>query len=289
LKIKKAVITAAAPNQRELPLQTLIDCDGEAKPVLGILVEQVLLARVEEICIVVFPGDEARLERAVGKHLGHVRFVPQREPRGYGHAVWCAREFLNGEPFLHLVGDHLYVNEAGTAPAEDLLHVAQTEECSVSAVQITREGLLPYFGAVGGRRLPGAQELYRVETVIEKPTPTEAERKLYLPGLRAGYYLCFFGMHVFTPAVIDILGGQLAADASRRVSLSAALADLARREQYLAIEERHRRYDVGARYGLLTAQLALALNGRDRAEILAQLVELLAAQELGATAGDGRK
>jgi UTP--glucose-1-phosphate uridylyltransferase len=289
VKIKKAVITAAAEKQRALPLQTLIDRDGEAKAVLGILVEQVLLARVEEICVMVWPGDEARYAHAVEKHLGHVRFVAQPEPRGYGHAVWCAREFLNGEPFLHLVGDHLWVNAAGTAPAERLLALAQREECSVSAVQTTREGLLPNFGAVGGRRVPGRQGLYRVETVMEKPTPTEAEQKLSLPGMRAGYYLCFFGMHVFTPAVIDILGRQLAADTGGRVPLSAALAELARQEQYLAMEEPDRRYDIGARYGLLTAQLALALNGRDRAEVLAQLVELLATQEMtAASGGNGR-
>jgi UTP--glucose-1-phosphate uridylyltransferase len=285
VKIKKAVITTAAPNQRALPLQTLIDQDGEAKSVLGILVEQVLLARVEEICVMVWPGDEARYANAIEKHLGHVLFVAQPEPRGYGHAVWCAREFLKGEPFLHLVGDHLYVNAAGMAPATRLLEVAQREECSVSAVQITREGLLPNFGAVGGRRVPGRQGLYRVETVMEKPTPTEAEQKLSLPGMRAGYYLCFFGMHVFTPAVIEILGSQLAANPDGRAPLSAALAELARQEQYLAMEEPHRRYDIGARYGLLMAQLALALNGRDRSEVLAHLVEFLVTQETGVGAG----
>jgi len=93
-------------------------------------------------------------------------------------------------------------------------------------------------------------------------------------------------MHVLTPAVIDILGRQLAGEGAR-VSLSGALAELARREQYLAMEEPHRRYDIGARYGLLTAQLALALNGKDRAEVLAQLVELLAAHQMGAAAGRG--
>lgn len=284
MKIRKAVITAAAQHQRELPLQTLIDCDGESKPVLGILVEQVLLAGVEEICVIVWPGDEARYGRAIEKHLGHVRFLPQPEPRGYAHAVWCAREFLGAGPFLHLVGDHLYVNTDGAAPTDRLLEVAAAEECSVSAVQMTREGLLPNFGAVGGRRLPGRQALYRVETVLEKPTPTEAEQKLTVPGMRAGHYLCFFGLHVFTPAVIDILGKQLADDA-RGASLSAALAELARQEQYLAMEEPHRRYDIGARYGLLTAQLALALNRRDRADVLAQLVELLATREMGAAAG----
>lgn len=284
MKVRTAVITAAAPTQRALPLQTLIDRDGEEKPVLAILVEQVLQANIEEICVVVVPGAEAAYGQAAGKHLGHVRFLPQREPRGYGHAVWCAREFVGAEPFLHLVGDHLYVPSGTASPAGRLLEVARAEECSVSGVQTTREGLLPNFGAVGGRRVSGRQGLYRVETVLEKPTPTEAEQKLTVPGVRAGHYLCFFGMHVLTPAVVEILGRQLAADGGR-VSLSGALAELARHEQYLALEEPQRRYDIGARYGLLTAQLALALNGRDRSEVLTQLVELLATQQMGVPAG----
>jgi UTP--glucose-1-phosphate uridylyltransferase len=285
MKVRKAVITAAAESQRALPLQTLIDRDGEEKPVLAILVEQILLAHVEEICVVVAPGAEAAYGNAVEKYLGHVRFVAQNDPRGYGHAVWCAREFLAGEPFLHLVGDHLYLNSAGAAPAQRLLEAAQAEECSVSGVQITREALLPNFGAIGGRLVAGRPGLYRVESVIEKPTPTEAEQKLGIPGLRAGHYLCFFGMHVLTPAVIEILGRQLAADPAAKIPLSAALAELGRQEQYLALEEPHRRYDIGARYGLLTAQLALALNGKDRVEVLAQLVDLLAVHEMGAAAG----
>jgi UTP--glucose-1-phosphate uridylyltransferase len=109
---------------------------------------------------------------------------------------------------------------------------------------------------------------------VEKPTPTEAEQRLVVPGLRAGHYLCFFGMHVLTPAVMDFLGP--------RVGLSAALAELAKREQYLALERSNHRYDVGLRYGLLHAQMALALSGRDRDEVLSQLVELLAMREMTA-------
>lgn len=285
MKVKKAVMTAAAEHQRALPLQTLIDRDGREKPVLEILIEQILASRVEEICVVVCPGDEEPYGRAVTKHLSHVRFVPQGGPRGYGHAVWCAREFVAGEPFLHLVGDHLYVNADGTPPAARLVEIAEAEECSVSGVQITREGLLPNFGAVGGRRVSGRDGLYRVDTVLEKPTPTEAEQRLGVSGMRAGHYLCFFGMHVFTPGVLEILDRQLAADAAARVSLSPALAELARHEQYLALEEPHRRYDIGARYGLLIAQMALALNGRDRADVLAQLLDLLATQSAAAAAG----
>jgi UTP--glucose-1-phosphate uridylyltransferase len=145
---------------------------------------------------------------------------------------------------------------------------------------------LPFFGAVAGRRQPGRPGLYRVDTVLEKPTPTEAEQRLVVPGIRAGYYLCFFGIHAFTPTVMDLLGGAIAAAPETPVTLSTVLAELAHREQYLAVEEAGRRYNLGARYGLLTSQIALALHGRDRGEVLSHLVELLADQAL---AEGGRK
>ena len=255
-------------------MQTLIDRDGAEKPVLTIILEEVLRARVEEVCMVVWPGDQTAYAQAAGIHAGRLLFVEQLEPKGYGHAVYCAREFVGRDPFLHLIGDHLYVSRASRGCAEHLVEVAEAESCAVSAVQPTRESKLRRFGAVGGQRVPGRQDLYRIDTVIEKPTPTEAEQRLVVPGLRAGHYLCFFGMHVLTPTVMDLLGEGC-------VTLSEALASLALREQYLALEKSDRRYDIGARYGLLTAQLALALSGQDRDEVLAQLVELLALRESG--------
>ena len=274
MRYRKAVITAASPHQRSLPLQTLIDRDGREKSVLGILIEQALAAGVEEICVVVWPGDEARYAQAAGSG-GAIRFVAQPQPLGYGHAVYCARAFVGSDPFLHMVGDHLYVSPHLPA-TQQVVEIAQAAECSVSGVQATRESQLPLFGAVSGRREAGRRGLYRVDTVIEKPTPTEAEQRLVAPGMRAGYYLCFFGIHAFTPTVMDLLGAALETAAGTPVSLSATLAELARREQYLAVEETGRRYNLGAPYGLLTAQMALALHGRDRAEVLTRLVELLA-------------
>lgn len=246
---------------------------------LGILIEQALAAKVEEVCVVVWPGDESRYVQAAGSHAGMVHFVAQPRPQGYGHAIYCAREFVGSDPFLHMVGDHLYVN-AGKPSAAQVVEIAQAEECSVSGVQATRESLLAQFGAVAGRRLPGRQALYRVDTVIEKPTPTEAEQRLVVSGIRAGYYLCFFGIHALTPTVMELLGSAIASGPEKPVTLSAVLAEVARREQYLAVENTGRRYNMGSRYGLLTSQLALALNGRDRADVLAQLVELLADREL---------
>lgn len=277
MNVTKAVITAAARTQRTLPLQRLVDRDGVQKPVLQIIVEEAIGAGVDEICVVIGPGDAATYREAAGEQIDRLRFVEQPAPLGYGHAVHCARAFVGDAPFLHLVGDHLYVSRTVKGCAAQLVEVAVAEACAVSAVQPSRESLLPYYGTVGGRLVPGRQDLYLIENVIEKPTPTAAEQQLMVPGLRVGHYLCFFGMHVLTPAVMEILAEHVrAAGNSGGVQLSPALAELAGRERYLALANLGWRYDVGAKYGLLTAQLALALDGKDRDEVLAQLVELLA-------------
>jgi UTP--glucose-1-phosphate uridylyltransferase len=88
-------------------------------------------------------------------------------------------------------------------------------------------------------------------------------------------------MHVLTSSVMAILEEQSAND-GRGLALSQALATAARRERYLALERAWFRYDVGVQYGLLTAQLALALSGKDRDLVLAQLLELLAHRQMGA-------
>ena len=156
------------------------------------------------------PATRPSTPSAAGDVAARLTFIPQQEPRGYGHAIYCARDFVGEQPFLHMVGDHLWVSRTAQGCAEQLLEVAMAEACAVSAVQASRETLLPYFGAVGGRRVPGRQDLYTVEDVIEKPTPTEAEQRLLVPGLRAGHYLCFFGMHVLTPALMAILARHVA-------------------------------------------------------------------------------
>lgn len=282
MKVRKAVITAAGAHQRTLPLQTLIDRDGVEKPILRILLEEVLSANVEQACVVIAPGDEVLYSQAAGDLAPMVRFVEQPEPRGYGHAIFCARQFTGGDPFLHLVGDHVYLSTAENGCARRLVSLAERERCTVSSVQPTRENQISRYGAIGGQHVAGQDGVYRVESVIEKPTPTEAEEHLIVAGLRAGHYLCFFGMHVLTSGVMDLLEQALSETDAARVSLSVVLDQLARREQYLALEESNRRYDVGVRYGLLTAQMALALAGRDRQDVLAQLLELLAVRAMEA-------
>lgn len=277
MNIRKAVITAAGRQQRTLPLQTLVDRDGQSKAALTIIIEEVLQAGIDEIGVVICPGDEKPFTAAAGPHAKRLQFIEQAAPLGYGHAVQCAHGFTRNEPFLLLVGDHLYVAKGPKPCAKQLVEIATAESCMVSAVQATHESKLPYYGAVGARRLPGHAGLYQVDQVLEKPTPTVAEQKLIIPGLRAGHYLCYFGMHVLTASVMDTLDEAIRqAGSVGGVQLSVALAKTAAAERYLAAELQGRRFDIGVKYGLLTAQLALSLSSPDRNEVLTQLVELLA-------------
>lgn len=272
MKVTKAVITAAGKNQRQLPLQTLVDRDGVAKSALAILAEEITAAGIDEIAVIVYPGDEAAYAAAVGPLARQMRFIPQGEALGYGHAVHCAAQFTGSDPFLLMVGDHLYTSRTEQSCTAQLLATAAAGKCAISAVQATHESKLPYYGCIGGRRVPGSDRLYEIETVIEKPTPTEAEQQLVVPGLRAGNYLCFFGMHVLTPSVMEILGRHLS---NGHADLALALAETARRQRYLAHELQGRRHDIDLHYGLLSTQLALGLAGKDRDKVLALMVELL--------------
>jgi UTP--glucose-1-phosphate uridylyltransferase len=274
----RAVITCAGRNQRTLPLQTLVDRDGRPKSALVILIEEVLAAGIKEAGVVIHPGDEPAYRSAAGALARNLVFIEQPAPLGYGHAVWCARQFTQRDPFLLVVGDHLCVSRTAKSCASQLVEIAAAEKCAVSAVAATHESKLPFYGTVGGRLAGNRNGIYEITTVLEKPTPTEAEQKLIVPGLRAGHYLCFFGIHVLPASIMQLLDADVArAGNAGGVTLSSSLLALARRERYLAAELQGRRYDIGAKYGLLTAQLALALEGNDRDEVLSGLIELLAA------------
>lgn len=278
MNVKKGVITAAGRSQRHLPLQTIADRDGRAQSVLRLLLAELESAQVEEVGIVVSPGDESLFRDAAGDGQAKVTFIAQNEPLGYGHAVLCARDFVQDEPFFLLVSDHLYVSDdPALSCAQQLVSVARDLECSVSTVQPTYESRVGSFGTAGGRLYEHHQNLYEIDRVIEKPTPTQAEQELQVPGIRRGYYLCYHGMHVLSPKLMSLLQEEFEGlRKGEMLPLSDALQRLAKQERYLAYHSNGRRYDLESRYGLLMAQLALALDGENREEVLMGIIELLA-------------
>jgi len=307
VRITKAVITAAGRGARQYPafdtvqkaMLPLVDRDGLTKPVLQIIAEEAIESGIEEICIVGAPGDEAYYRRhfqafaanlrssyrgvawaeeqadRMGDLAQKLRFAEQADPLGYGHAVWCARDFVGDQPFLLLLGDHLYVSSRERRCAGQLIDLAQSEGCATSAVQATREHLIHQYGTISGRRLHDRPDAYQVDEVIEKPNPTIAELRLQISGLRSGHYLCFFGMHVLTPSIFPILGDLVANDRRElgSIQLTTALNELGRHERYLALETSGMRYNLGVKFGVVEAQIALALAGVDRERMLTTLLE----------------
>src|ERR1019366_10225969 len=110
MKIKKAVVTAAGRGQAALPLQTLVDRDGQAKSALQIIIEEAISADIDRLGIIISPGQQDAYAAAAGPHRRMLELIEQPSPVGYAHALYCAREFVLGEPFLHLVSDHLYIS-----------------------------------------------------------------------------------------------------------------------------------------------------------------------------------
>jgi UTP--glucose-1-phosphate uridylyltransferase len=317
VQISKAVITAAGRGARQFPVSDtvhkvmlpVVDRDGLTKPVLQIIAEEALESGIEQICVVTAPGDEAVYRDHFRSYAANLRstyrgvdwaeeqarrfidldqrllFAVQAEPEGYGHAVWCARSFVRDDPFLLLLSDHLYISAEARRCARQVIEVAASENCAVSAVQATREHLIHQYGTLTGKRVPLHPELYTIDEIVEKPNPTVAELRLQVPGLRAGHYLCFFGMHVLTPTVFDLLD-ELVRDNVRelgQIQLTTALNALARKERYLALETRGSRFNLGVKFGAIEAQIALALGGVDRERILALLLESIVRIEQNVT------
>lgn len=282
MKITRAVITAAGDHHARLPLQTVVDRQGEFRTALRMMLDDVVAAGIQDVAIIIRPGQQESYIAAAGLHSSRLVFIEQTQPRGYGDAILRARDFVSGEPFLHLVSDHLYLSRTDHSCAQQLINAAVRHHCSVSAIQPTRENEVGFFGTVGGTPVAQSDNLYEVSVVIEKPTPTVAEQQLMVAGQRAGYYLCLFGMHVLTPAVMTLLAESLAeVTTGVTIDLSTSLHRLAQRERYLALEIEGSRYNISYKYGLLMAQLAISLSGADRDLILTELVTLLASRAAG--------
>jgi len=277
VRFKKAIIPMGRPVHGDLPLQHVTVGDGGTKRVAALQIEELLAAGVTEVALVVRSGESRTFTELREQFGAALVSVEQSEPRGFGDAVLCAEEWVGGEPFIVQVCDHVFVTDADASCTRQLLDVATAEGCAVSGVQANSESQLPYFGAIGGTRVKGAGRIYSVATILEKPTPTVAEERCIIPGLRQGTYLQLFGTHALTSGVFSILREQQRAlRAGDKLGLTEALAVLAGREKYLALEVNGQRVDLESPFGLLRAELALSLNGSRRDEVLRLILEEVA-------------
>jgi UTP--glucose-1-phosphate uridylyltransferase len=313
-KVRKAVITAAGRGTRQYPASTavqkemfpLVDRDGLTKPVVQIIGEEAIDSGIEQICIITQPGEEGhyreyfrRLDdqmvkafrgkdwailesEKLGAFGDRLSFAEQHSPEGFGHAVYQARKFVGDDPFLLLLGDHIYISDIKDRCARQLIRVFEQYMLdAVTGVQPTLERLLHLFGTIRGAPIDPAKGIYKAELIIEKPSIEAAREKLVTPGQPAGNYLSHFGMHVFSPRIFDSLEYLIKNNVRDKgeIQLTAAQEHLRQHcEKYWVVVTQGQRYDTGIPYGLMETQLALALNGIHRTEICEAIARILAMQ-----------
>jgi len=148
MQIKKAFITSAGADHSKLAMQLLVDRNGYHKTVLEILISEAKEAGIEEIGVVIHPGDLEVYSRIMADDA-QIHFITLEKQLGYGYAILCGASFIGNDYFLHLVGDHFYVNKTSIPCDKQLVDVAMQNNCSISAVSPTRENLIPNYGTIG--------------------------------------------------------------------------------------------------------------------------------------------
>ena len=274
--IRKAVIPVAGLGTRMFPytkgvLKTFLPVvtpDGVVKPVIQVVIEEALSAGVEEIALVVQPEAEPQFrdyfnvearaeavaklpsalqrEAARLKEIGaRITYIHQDEARGFGAAVLLAEKWVGGEPFLVMLGDHLYRSEGERGVTAQVVDLFRDYGDAQSVVGIYEERLdrVKHYGTVSGEWL--SENTLQLKRFVEKPTEDEAETYLSVKRHGRRTWFCVNGIYALRPAVFEILRGQAESREEGEVQLTTALADLMEAEgiKGLVVEGRH--YDTG--------------------------------------------
>jgi UTP-glucose-1-phosphate uridylyltransferase/mevalonate kinase len=276
-KVRKAVIPAAGFGTRLFPatkaakkeLFPIIDRDGIAKPAILLIVEEALKAGMDEVIIIAQEHDlEAfqsffnvqitienynKLPRHFQEYaqrileIGrHVSFVIQEAQEGFGHAVYCAREAIGNEPFLLMLGDHLYRSRGEILCAQQLIEAYNKHAISVLGLRRTPEDQIANFGTATGVWIEEGH-LLNVTEFAEKPTVDYARNNLRMPGLLEDEYLTVFGQYIIKPQLFDYLEEHIKHNVRERgeFQLTSALDRLRQEDGFLGLIIDGQRYDIG--------------------------------------------
>ena len=276
-RVRKAVIPAAGFGTRLFPvtkrlkkeLFPVIGRDGIIKPVIQTIVEEALDAGIEEVAIVVQEEDKALFEEyfcvppPVGQfnnlsnemkeyskrllEIGrHITFLTQEVQEGFGHAVYCARQWVGNEPFLLLLGDHLYASDQEKSCARQLLDEYKKVEKSIVGLQETPIDNSRQFGCVTGE-WSNKKALLGITEFAEKPDPDYARQHLSIAGCRENTVLTIFGQYILTPKVFECLEEHIDNNLREKGEFQLTnCLDLVRKEEgFMGYVIKGRRFDVG--------------------------------------------
>ncbi|MFN8595793.1 MAG: sugar phosphate nucleotidyltransferase [Anaerolineae bacterium] len=276
-KVRKALIPAAGFGTRLFPatkatkkeLFPVVDRDGIAKPAILFIVEEALNAGIEEVVIIVQENDlndfksffnaQISIENynKLPRHFQdyshrlleigrHVTFVTQTAQEGFGHAVYCAREAIGNEPFLLMLGDHLYRSNTDRSCAQQMLDAYHQHGVSVVGLRRTPESQIAAFGTVTGVWLE-ANRLLNLTEFAEKPTADYAREHLFVSGLPQGEYLTLFGQYIIKPQIFEYLEEHIVNNVRERgeFQLTSCLDRLRQEDGFHGVVIDGRRFDIG--------------------------------------------
>lgn len=270
--VKKAVIPAAGLGTRFLPatkaqpkeMLPIVD-----KPTLQYIIEEAVASGVEEILIITGRNKksiEDHFDKSVelelelenkGKtdlleivrgisNMVNIHYIRQKEPKGLGDAIYCARYFIGDEPFAIMLGDDMVDNGQGPPCLKQLIDTYEAHNASILGVQEVDKENTDKYGIIDGQKL--SDNIYKVKALVEKPDPDQAPSNVAI-----------LGRYIITPQIFDILG-QIPPGKNGEIQLTDALEILKDKEDMYAYVFEGRRYDLGDKLGFLQATVDAALK-----------------------------
>ncbi|NQX47264.1 UTP--glucose-1-phosphate uridylyltransferase GalU [Paenibacillus tritici] len=289
MKIRKAIIPAAGlgtrflPATKAMPKEMLPIVD---KPTIQYIVEEAVASGIEDIIIVTGKGKRAiedhfdnsfelefnlaekqkwELLESVRKssEMADIHYIRQKEPRGLGHAIWCARKFIGNEPFAVLLGDDIV--ESNKPCLKQMIEVYDQYRSSIVGVQQVPWEEVSRYGVVDGSEL--AERVYKANRLVEKPKREDAPSNLAI-----------LGRYILTPRIFDMLGEQQVG-VGGEIQLTDAISRLSEVERIIAYDFEGRRHDVGEKMGFIQTSIHYALQHEELKEGLLEYLKEVIEQE----------
>ena len=276
-RVRKAIIPAAGYGTRLFPaskaikkeLFPIMDRDGRIKPVIMAIVEEAVNSGIEEVCVIVQKGDRELFEDFFGTppsienynklskesqayseyvlEIGRrVTLIAQDVQEGFGHAVYCARQWVSDEPFLLMLGDHLYASDNEIPCARQLLDIYDRVGGSVVGLKVTPGKDVQHFGCVTGSWLEKESTL-AISEFYEKPDLEYARKHLHVDGAAEDVFFSVFGQYILKPAIFEYLEEHISHNIREKgeFQLTSCLDQLRQEDGFTGYVVKGRRFDIG--------------------------------------------
>lgn len=286
MKIKKAIIPAAGFGTRFLPATKAVPKEMLPivdKPTIQYIVEEAVASGIEEILIITnaykscienhfdnsfelekkleASGDTKHLDMVMNiANLANIYSVRQKNPRGLGHAVLCAKSFVGNEPFAILLGDDIVTNKKGKTATQQLVEAFDSHHGSVVGVQKVDTSQVHKYGIVNPKEYI-SERCCLVNGFVEKPKQENAPSNFAI-----------LGRYILTPAIFDLLETQEPGKGNE-IQLTDAIDRLTQIETVYAYDFEGMRYDVGDKVGFLKAQIDFALEREDLHDAMIEIIK----------------